>query len=254
MKRSLVTLLILLCAASTLRLAWLSWGGAFMDEVSFAFRAVGMVDTLLNPIQTTPIEWYDPDPPTWTSWSFHDHPPLVMAVQHFFMQLLGDTRFAFRLPSALLGIASVLLIYGIGRELYSERVGLLAAGLFAVCVNSVYISRVGLQEGYVIFFMLLFLLCLLRSPGRPNYLLGAGAALGLGLLSKYHMVLVLPVACVFLFSAHREHFATVQLWLGLLLALGRLHSDQEIYGMRACGVGTAALVAPVLAVGRCCRC
>lgn len=36
---------------------------------------------------------------------------------------------------------------------------------------------------------------------------------------------------------------------GLLLALGRLHSDHEIAAMRACGLSVFALVAPVVAVG-----
>jgi len=35
---------------------------------------------------------------------------------------------------------------------------------------------------------------------------------------------------------------------GLLLAMGRLHGDREISAMRACGLGTAALVAPVVGV------
>jgi lipopolysaccharide export system permease protein len=37
--------------------------------------------------------------------------------------------------------------------------------------------------------------------------------------------------------------------LGLLLALGRLHADHEVEGMRACGLGVFALITPVVAVG-----
>ena len=36
---------------------------------------------------------------------------------------------------------------------------------------------------------------------------------------------------------------------GLLLALGRLHSDHEIAAMRACGLGVFALITPAVAVG-----
>ncbi|MBI2406457.1 MAG: glycosyltransferase family 39 protein, partial [Candidatus Harrisonbacteria bacterium] len=45
----------------------------------------------------------------WMLFSFHDHPPLVFAVQHVFMRVFGENIFAFRLPSALLGLASVYL-------------------------------------------------------------------------------------------------------------------------------------------------
>jgi len=148
-------LFVILLLAAVLRLYGLDRGDTVNDEVFYAFRAIGMLDFDKAPEQTTPLEWYNPNIPWWTKLSFHDHPPLVFWVQHFFMKVFGDSRWAFRLPSAILGIISVWLVYLIGRKLFSQNAGLLSAALFAVTLNNVYISRTGMQESYVIFFMLL---------------------------------------------------------------------------------------------------
>lgn len=164
------------------------------DEVAYAFRAIGLVDSFNDPgVQSTPWEWFDPEIPAWAKFSFHDHPPLVIWVQHFSIKLFGEKLWAFRLPSAILGIASVGLLFAIGRRLYSPRAGLTAGALMAVTINHVYVSRVGLQESYVIFFILLATLFALLSSGRAWWLPAAGAAFGLGFLSKYTALAGIPV-------------------------------------------------------------
>ena len=135
-------LLGVLGVAAFMRLFALSRGDAILDEVDYAFRAIGMLDTHLNPTQTTPLEWFDPDTPSWTRVSFHDAPPFAFWMQHFAMQVLGETRMAFRVPSALLGVGCVYLVYELGRLVYSVRIGLIAAALLSVSVDHVYISRI----------------------------------------------------------------------------------------------------------------
>ena len=109
-KKKLVIFAILVIAA-ILRLWGLNRGDTMSDEVFYAFRAIGPMDFDHAEFQTTPLEWFDPQIPAWTKLSFHDHPPLVFWVQHFFIKIFGENNFAFRLPSALLGIASVWLVY-----------------------------------------------------------------------------------------------------------------------------------------------
>src|SRR3989344_9088952 len=148
-------LIIIIIASATLRLISLSSGDTVNDEVFMSFRGLGMMDFDEASAQTTPLEWWDGNTPWWTNLSFHDHPPLVFAVQNIFMRIFGENNLAFRLPSALLGIASVYLIYLLGALLYSESAGLIAAAFLGTTLNNIYISRVGMQESYVIFFMLL---------------------------------------------------------------------------------------------------
>jgi len=219
-------LICILLAASFLRLVFISRGDTINDEVLYAFRAIDMLDFDEAAEQTTPLEWFDPlktggesDIPWWTALSFHDHPPLVFLIQHFFMRIFGESRLGFRLPSALFGIASVWLLYLIGKELYSKDAGLIAAGLLAITVNHVYISRIGLQESYVIFFILLASYLFLRTQKNDTYYLWTGAALGLGFITKYNTFILAPIFLTYLVLFNRKAFRNKKFWLGALFAL-----------------------------------
>ena len=67
------------------------------DESSLAFRAVGMMDFDESPVQTTPLEWFDPSTssgqvqPWWLRLSFHDQPPLLFLIQNGFMKVFGES-------------------------------------------------------------------------------------------------------------------------------------------------------------------
>jgi hypothetical protein len=206
-------------------MGWISRGDTITDEVLYAFRAVGMMDFDEAEDQTTPLEWFDTRGtedkagiPGWIHLSFHDHPPLVFFVQHIFINIFGETNFAFRLPSALLGVASVYLLYLIGLVLYSESVGLVAAALFAVTANHVYISRVGLQESYVIFFIMLASYFFLRSLKKDSYLIWTGVALGLAFLTKYTTFVLVPIFLMYLLFFRRDYFRNKKFWIGAGIA------------------------------------
>ena len=225
-KAGLTALICILLTASFLRLVFISRGDTINDEVLYAFRAIGMLDFDEAAEQTTPLEWWDTkasggkyEIPWWTRLSFHDHPPLVFLIQHFFMRIFGEHAWAFRLPSALFGIASVLLLYLIGKELYSKNTGLVAAGLLAITVNHVYISRVGLQESYVLFFILLASYLFLRAQKNDTCYLWTGTALGLGFLTKYNTFILVPIFLTYLLLCNRSAFRNKKFWLGALFAL-----------------------------------
>src|SRR3989338_9694841 len=172
-----------LLAGAVLRLSFLGTGDALTDEVLYAFRAVGMLDFSEAALQTTPLEWFDPDIPWWTNLSFHDHPPLVFMAQNFFIKIFGENVFAFRLPSALFGMASLLVVFGIASKLFGESVGIAALAIASVTVNSVYISRLGLQESYVIFFSLLSVYFFIRAIEDRRFFVLLGISLGLAFLT-----------------------------------------------------------------------
>lgn len=212
-------LIAILLLALTLRVWGLERGDTLNDEVFYAFRGLGMLDFDEAEMQTTPLEWYDPNIPWWTSLSFHDHPPLVFLTQHYFLKIFGETNFALRLPSALLGTISVYLLYLLGKRLFSENAGLFSAAFLAVTLNHVFISRVGMQESYVIFFLLSGSLFFLKSLEKENYLFLAGAALGLGVLAKYNTLILAPIFAAYLLFFKRNYFLKWKLWASLALSL-----------------------------------
>src|SRR3989338_10943904 len=92
------------------------------DEAEIAFRSVGYLDFLATPDQTTPWEWFA-SPPGWVSWSFHDHPPLVFFLEHLLMNVFGDSLVVVRLPFAIFGFLSLLLLYAVARQLADWQTG-----------------------------------------------------------------------------------------------------------------------------------
>ncbi|MDO8585181.1 MAG: glycosyltransferase family 39 protein [bacterium] len=216
-------LILILVAAAFLRLYNLGSGDPVNDEVFSAFRGIAMMDFDEAEFQTTPLEWFDAKDPAngrwWMNLSFHDHPPLVFAVQHVFMRVFGENNFAFRLPSALLGIASVYLLYAVGVLLFAPNVGVIAAALMAVTLNHVYVSRVGLQESYVIFFILLTSYFFIRALKNGRDFMWAGVAFGLGLLAKYTVAVIAPILVTYAALFRRDVFRNKFFWLGGLAAL-----------------------------------
>jgi len=216
-------LFFILIAAAIFRIYGLSRGDTVSDEVFMAFRGLGMIDFDMAPHQTTPWEWWDPvigenQPsalPFWTKLSMHDHPWGVPLTQNLSMKIFGESNFGFRLPSALLGVASVYVLYLIGTLLYTEWVGLIAAALLAITVNNIYISRLGMQESYVIFAVLLAVYYFLKSLRDPKYLLWVGIIMGIGAEMKYTTLILAPLLITYLILFRREYLKSKYFWQGI---------------------------------------
>lgn len=67
---------------------------------------------------------------------FYEKPPLFIWLQALSMQYFGVGEFAARLPNALCGIATMLVVFNIGRMLFSSQFGVLWALLFACSMTS----------------------------------------------------------------------------------------------------------------------
>lgn len=98
-------------------------------------------------------------------------------------QLLGHTIFAMRLPSVLLGLACIPLAYGIGRNGFNKRVGLIAAGLTAVSLWPLMEARWALRAVSLtcLSALTVYWLQLAWRSGRWRYWLLGGAVHGLTL-------------------------------------------------------------------------
>jgi 4-amino-4-deoxy-L-arabinose transferase-like glycosyltransferase len=208
-------LLAALAVAAGLLFHRLSRHDPLTDEQEIAFRAVGYMDFLAAPYQTTPYEWFA-TPPWWVGLSFHDHPPLLFAVEHVVFRIFGDSLLALRVPFALLGIASLVLLGALARHLYGERVAAVVLALGAVNTYWLWTFRIGLQEGPVIFFLLASLYCLMRARDAPRWLVAWGTMAGLGLLTKYTAVVVFPISLAYLCIVTPALLRRRELWIGLL--------------------------------------
>src|SRR5829696_2124569 len=70
-----------------------------------------------------------------------EYPPLYFLILRFAQWIFGDAEWALRLPSALAGWLCILAIYLLGKRLYSEREGIMAALFLAVLWAPIYYSQ-----------------------------------------------------------------------------------------------------------------
>ena len=67
--------------------------------------------------------------------------------------VLGESRFAYRVPQLVLGVLTVLGLYLLGRAVWGERAGLAAGALGALDPFAVYFESLELTEGPAVFLL-----------------------------------------------------------------------------------------------------
>lgn len=218
-----------LLIAFFLRIYGITLHDSYTDEAILGFRAIELVDYDGSLLQTTPWQWL-PTVPWWAHLSLHDHPIGFFLLQHAFIRAFGENLLAVRLPAVLSGIASVAFLFFIGKKLFDENIGLLAAGLLAVSSYHLWVSRLGLQDGVVIFLLLLALWLLLKTKDDARWWLLVGAAIGLGVIIKYTIAIIVPIVIwyclVYRIPAHTEKY----FWYGVL-ALVVISAPSWLYNL-----------------------
>jgi 4-amino-4-deoxy-L-arabinose transferase-like glycosyltransferase len=115
-------------------------------------------------------------------WKWHTWLPFYITAASF--KLLGASTFSARVPFALCGIATVLLVFFFGSSLFPKRnCGVFAAGLLSVCVPFLILSRQCRYYSMAAFFFTgaLYAYDLLLKRKR-----GSGAFLVLSLTLLFH--------------------------------------------------------------------
>jgi 4-amino-4-deoxy-L-arabinose transferase-like glycosyltransferase len=122
--------------------------------------------------------------------------PQIIYVTALFLQFLPVTETSFRVPTVLVGLLDVVLMYFVARRLFkSDGWALVAAGLLAMTPAHFLHSRLAFDFIYPLPFVLTWLWCLLifLDRQRPAILFTATSALGLGFFSYIASVVMMPV-------------------------------------------------------------
>jgi hypothetical protein len=111
---------------------------------------------------------------------------------------------AIRLPNALAGAATTLVLFLVVELLFGVPAALVASALWALDVNAISISRIGKEDTFLLLFFLVAVWCYERAKRlratEPSHVqrwyAASGAAFGLMLASKY-MPQYLPIYALF---------------------------------------------------------
>ena len=162
---------------------------------------------------------------------FWEKPPLFMWMQALCMNAFGVGEFAARLPNAICGIVTLLVLYRIGRLLRNEVFGLLWVLAYLGSILPHLYFRSGIIDPWFNLFIFLsvhaFILLCWNRDGRPRgpggagsirYAVLAGVFIGLGTLTKGPVALLilgLTAGIYWLLQRLRIFFP----WVKVLLAL-----------------------------------
>jgi 4-amino-4-deoxy-L-arabinose transferase-like glycosyltransferase len=134
-----------------------------------------------------------------------DKPPLATALIGLSVKLLGLSSWSILLPQALLGVATVLVLYLAVRRSFGSRPALLAGAIMALTPVSVLIFRYDNPDALLTFLLVSAAWALGRGleHGRIRWAVFAATLVGLAFLTKYlQAYMVLPAfALVWLASA-----------------------------------------------------
>lgn len=157
----------------------------------FALLVARLAATLLSG-----VELYADEAQYWR-WSrsfelgYYSKPPMIAWVIGAFTSVFGNAEWAIRLPAPLLHTAAALALFGLGRDMFGARVGMLAALGYALMPGVIVSSAVISTDGVLLPFWSagLWLAWRLREQ-RAGWLggVGLGLCIGAGLLSKYAML------------------------------------------------------------------
>lgn len=151
----------------------------------------------------------------WTAWFFGsldagnaitvDKPPAAFWIPGLLGRILGFNSFTMLLPEALMGVASVALMYAAVKRVSGPAAGLIAGGALAATPVAALMFRFNNPDAMLTFCLVLAAYMTVRAIEKAGWkwLLGVGAVLGLAFLTKMlaGLVIVPALGLAYLWAA-----------------------------------------------------
>lgn len=153
-----------------------------------------------------------------------DKPPVPIYILALFFKLFGASEIVARLPNLLASVAGIVVLYHVGKKLYGQGAGLLAAALLALSPYDIQFAPTVFNDPLMV--MLVYCAVLLALYQRS---LTAGLCFGLACMSKLLAVALIPLLLVAFYASLEGEKPFRSLWRMFLVA----------------GAGTVAICAAV---------
>lgn len=155
-------------------------------------------------------------------WLGVQHPPLMLIIYGLGMAMFGTSIMTARLITLVFAVGTVILVYLIGKQLFSRESGLLAVLFLCSFPLFMRLGTVSMVEVPVTFFFTLAIFLTLQLVEKPRLWLLAllGLCLGAGFLVKYTLVFVVPV--IFFYFVILSSFKQAVKWFAALMVLPAL--------------------------------
>jgi len=153
--------------------------------------------------------------PHWNGEKFLQKPPLAIWTTAALFRIFGVNETSARATSALAGIGCVVLVFLIGRLFLSDGLAFLAGLVLLLTPHFNFYARQGGMDVPLTFFILLSLFAFLKSQSGSRWLLLAGIAAGLAVLTKGIAAAPLFVALLLAIALNRRVLHSRHFWIAL---------------------------------------
>ena len=121
-----------------------------------------------------------------------------MWITNFFSNIFGTTILGIRFPAVLFGSLSIILIYLLGKELFSKKTGLLAAFIFAISPFQFMftVAEIDISMAFFALFAMYLLIRFFRTDKKQFFIFG-WISLGIAIMIKPIALLFIPAFVIF---------------------------------------------------------
>ena len=160
------------------------------------------------------------------SYQFDLHPPLGKFLMAIPIALFGDTPVAWRLTPLIFGLALLTLGFFLGWTLFGERIGALLLGAFFAGETMLIVySRVGIMDGFLVFFVLATFYAALRAE-NGRHALWTAVMLGLAISIKWAAFPVAIPAGYVLWRKGLLRTFIASLWISAVLYIAIVYVER----------------------------
>ena len=204
------------------RLLWVFALGLFLFHLLYIW---------LTPFDLAPDEAYYWDWSRNLAFGYYSKPPMVAWVIAFFTRLGGDYPFFVRVGAVLFSLGSSIVIFYLGKALFNSKVGCWACIIANATPGFAVGSVIMTIDPPMMFFwgLTIFLLHRALSGKEKGYWYMAGVSLGLGLLSKYTIVALVPSLLLYLAFSPTKRFWLKKKEPYLFMLIGLLILSPNLY-------------------------
>jgi len=179
---------------------------------------------------------------------FWEKPPVFIWMQALCMNIFGVGEFAARLPNAICGIFSLMVLYNIGKKIYDERFGMLWSFVYAASFLPHFYFKSGIIDPWFnlfIFSGIYFFVLFTNNSSQIKNLIFSALLIGVAILTKGPVALLIMGLCglVYLFINRFKLFISIKhiliyvfivccvggLWFLLLMLSGNTHIIKEFF-------------------------
>ena len=157
-----------------------------------------------------------------------NNPPLYYMLMHFWVSLFGHSEFSLRLPSAIVGTGSILMIYMVGNLVFNRTTALIASLILAVSVFHIEYSQEARSYSLLAFLTLCSFYFFLKTLSGSKTLYRAAYILSSVLLMYSHfygafILVVQNLFCLTRYLAKRDVFKiSLSKWIMIQTITGLL--------------------------------